>query len=98
MMENCEDRELSTLGLIPARGGSKSVPKKNLYPLGGRPLIHYAIEIAREARRVDRCIVSTDDPDIAEVARGCGAEVPFMRPGIHSQDDTPDLPVNSALA
>ncbi len=81
------------LGIIPARGGSKSVPRKNLYPLAGRPLIAYSIITAREAHSLDRLIVSTDDPEIAGVAREYGAEVPFIRPAELGQDDTPDLPV-----
>jgi N-acylneuraminate cytidylyltransferase len=81
------------LGVIPARGGSKRVPRKNLYPLGGRPLIAHSILAAREAAELDRVIVSTDDREIAEVARECGAEVPFLRPPEISVDQTPDLPV-----
>lgn len=81
------------LGIIPARGGSKSVPRKNLHPLLGRPLIAWSIESAREARSLDRVIVSTDDPEIAQVAKRYGAEVPFFRPVVLAADDTPDLPV-----
>lgn len=81
------------LGIIPARGGSKSVPRKNLYPLSGKPLIAYTILVAKEAKSLDRLIVSTDDPEIAEVARSYGAEVPFLRPAEIASDDTPDLPV-----
>ncbi|HBH04893.1 MAG: hypothetical protein A2X36_05055 [Elusimicrobia bacterium GWA2_69_24] len=81
------------LGIIPARGGSKSVPRKNLHPLLGRPLIVWSIESARRAKSLDRLIVSTDDPEIAEVARAHGAEVPFLRPPELAADDTPDLPV-----
>lgn len=81
------------LGIIPARGGSKSVPKKNIHPLAGKPLIAYSILSAQEARRLDRFIVSTDDQEIASVARRYGAEAPFMRPSELAEDDTPDLPV-----
>ena len=81
------------LGIIPARGGSKAVPRKNLYPLGGVPLIVHSIRQAQAARELDRAIVSTDDPEIADVARAYGAEVPFLRPAEYAQDDTPDLPV-----
>ena len=81
------------LGVVPARGGSKSVPRKNLHPLGGRPLLAWTIESARAAKSLDRLIVSTDDPDIAAVARREGAEVPFLRPSAIAADDTPDLPV-----
>ena len=81
------------LGIIPARGGSKTVPRKNLKPLGGKPLIAWSIETARASTELDRWIVSTDDPEIAEVARAFGAEVPFLRPAEFARDDTPDLPV-----
>ncbi len=81
------------LALIPARGGSKSIPFKNIKLLGGVPLIAYSITAGLEAPSVERTIVSTDDPEIAQVARQWGAEVPFMRPGELAQDDTPDLPV-----
>ncbi len=69
-----------TLALIPARGGSRRLPRKNILPLGGRPLIAWSIEAALAARSVTRVIVSTDDSEIAAVARALGAEVPFMRP------------------
>lgn len=81
------------VGIIPARGGSKAVPRKNLKPLGGVPLIVHSIVAGRAARELDRLIVSTDDPEIAAVAREHGAEVPFLRPAEYAQDDTPDLPV-----
>jgi len=79
--------------IVPARGGSKSIPRKNLRPLGGVPLIAYSIEAGLAARLVDRVIVSTDDEEIAAVARECGAGVPFMRPTSLADDSTPDLPV-----
>ena len=81
------------LGIIPARGGSKSVPRKNLRPLLGRPLIVWSILSAKRAKSLDRVIVSTDDGEIAEVARRHQAEVPFLRPAEIAADDTPDLPV-----
>lgn len=81
------------LGIIPARGGSKSVPRKNLYPLADKPLIAYSIISAQQAKSLDRFIVSTDDPEIAKVAKDYRAEVPFMRPAELAEDDTPDLPV-----
>lgn len=81
------------LALIPARGGSKSVPRKNLRPLAEKPLIVYSIEQALETRSITRVVVSTDDDEIAEVARRNGAEVPFMRPRDLAEDDTPDLAV-----
>ncbi len=70
----------TTLCIIPARGGSKRLPGKNLTLVGGKPLLAYSILTARAARRIDRVIVSTDDDEIAEVARSFGAETPFMRP------------------
>ncbi|MFZ1058537.1 MAG: acylneuraminate cytidylyltransferase family protein [Candidatus Rokuibacteriota bacterium] len=81
------------LGIIPARGGSKSVPRKNLHPLLGKPLIAWSILSALRATSLDRMIVSTDDAEIAEVAKRYGAEVPFLRPAEISADETPDLPV-----
>lgn len=68
------------LGIIPARGGSKSIPKKNLYPLNGKPLISYTIEAAKKAKLLTRFIVSTDCEEIARVAKRYGAEVPYIRP------------------
>ena len=81
------------LGVITARGGSKSLPRKNLLPLLGKPLLAYTCESAMESRRLDRVIISTDDQEIADVARRWGVEVPFMRPPELAQDDTPHLPV-----
>jgi CMP-N,N'-diacetyllegionaminic acid synthase len=81
------------LGLVLARGGSKGVPRKNLRLLSGQPLIAYTADAARAARRLARIVVSTDDDEIAEVARQWGLEVPFLRPSELAQDDTPSLPV-----
>src|SRR4249919_39335 len=81
------------LALIPARGGSKSIPRKNLLPIAGKPLIAYSIEHALMSQHVTRTVVSTDDPEIASVARACGAEVPFMRPAEFAQDLSTDLEV-----
>lgn len=78
------------VGMIFARGGSKGVPRKNLRLLGGKPLLAHAIDAARASRTIDRVIVSTDDPEIAEVAKQCGAEVPFMRPSELAHDDSPE--------
>ena len=83
----------TALGIIPARGGSKTVPRKNLKPLAGKPLIVWSIETAQAARELDRFIVSTDNEEIAAVARAGGAEVPFLRPADIAEDSTPDLPV-----
>lgn len=80
------------LAIIPARGGSKGIPRKNIKVLAGKPLITYTIEAALQARSLDRVIVSTDDAEIAEVARQFGAEV-MMRPDELAQDETPTLPV-----
>jgi hypothetical protein len=68
------------LAVIPARGGSKGLPRKNILPLAGKPLIAYSIEAALASRLVTRVVVSTEDEEIAEVARAYGAEVPFLRP------------------
>ena len=73
--------EPSVLGVIVARGGSTGLPRKNVLPLGGQPLIAWSVAAAAAARRLDRCIVSTDDWEIAEAARAAGGEVPFIRPG-----------------
>jgi CMP-N-acetylneuraminic acid synthetase len=81
------------LVLIPARGGSKSIPRKNIRPFAGFPLIAYSIAAGLAAETVSRVIVSSDDPEILAVARRFGAETPFQRPEEYSQDQTPDLPV-----
>lgn len=81
------------LAIIPARGGSKGIPQKNIRTFAGHPLIAYSIMAARQAETVTRVIVSTDSPEIAAVAREYGAEVPFMRPDELAQDNTLDLPV-----
>ncbi|MBP7687327.1 MAG: acylneuraminate cytidylyltransferase family protein [Thermoflexales bacterium] len=78
------------VGVIFARGGSKGVPRKNIRPLNGKPLIAYAIETAHASRWIKRTFVSTDDEEIAAVARAYGAEVPFMRPAELAQDRTPE--------
>lgn len=80
------------LAVIPARGGSKGIPRKNLYPLAGKPLIAWTIEAALTAKSLDRVVVSTDDAEIAAVSRQLGAEA-IMRPVELSQDKTPTLPV-----
>lgn len=84
---------MSVLAIIPARGGSKSLPRKNVRPLGGHPLLAYSVAAGLQARQVDRVIVSTDDEEIARIGRQYGAEVPFLRPAELAEDDTPDLPV-----
>lgn len=79
--------------IIPARGGSKSLPRKNILPLNGKPLISYTINYSLKSRIVDRTIVSTDDLKIAEVSKKYGAEVPFIRPVKYATDTTQDFPV-----
>jgi YrbI family 3-deoxy-D-manno-octulosonate 8-phosphate phosphatase len=81
------------LAIIPARGGSKGIPRKNIRELAGYPLIAYSIAAGLQAQQVSRVVVSTDDSEIADVAKVYGAEVPFMRPLSLAQDDTLDLPV-----
>jgi CMP-N,N'-diacetyllegionaminic acid synthase len=81
------------LAIVPARGGSKGVPGKNIRPLAGRTLLDYAAAAARESGVVDRIVVSTDAEDVADAGRRAGLEVPFMRPASLAQDDTPMLPV-----
>lgn len=89
MMKN----SAKVLAIIPARGGSKSIPRKNIKLLHGVPLIAYSIAAGLQAKLVNRVIVSTDDKEIARIARRFGAEVPFMRPHELALDDTVDLPV-----
>ena len=81
------------VAVIPARGGSKRIPRKNLRPFCGRPMIAWPIAAARESGCFDRIVVSTDDAEIAAVARAEGAEVPFPRPAELSDDHTPTRPV-----
>ncbi len=76
------------LGVIPARGGSKGIPKKNIRLINGKPLIAWSIKHALECRKIGRVVVSTDSDEIAEAARGFGAEVPFMRPAHLATDTT----------
>jgi CMP-N-acetylneuraminic acid synthetase len=84
---------MKTLAVIPARGGSKSIPRKNLVDVAGRPLIAWIIAAAREARRLDRVVVSTEDEEIAETARRFGADVPFVRPPELATDTVSLIPV-----
>lgn len=83
---------MRVLGIITARGGSKSIPGKNLKLLGGRPLLDYTIDAANDTP-LDRLILSTEDQKIADAARALGCEVPFMRPAELARDETPHLPV-----
>jgi N-acylneuraminate cytidylyltransferase/CMP-N,N'-diacetyllegionaminic acid synthase len=79
------------LGVIPARGGSKGIPKKNLAALAGRPMIAWTIEAALRSRCLTRVIVSTDDQEIADISQRLGAEVPFLRPAELARDETPGI-------
>ena len=81
------------LAVIPARGGSKGIPRKNIKKFAGYPLIAYSIQAALNSNYVTRTIVSTDNPEIAEIARSFGAEIPFLRPEEFAQDATLDFPV-----
>lgn len=86
-------KDKKVLGLILARGGSKSIPNKNIKPLGGKPLLAHTIEKAKQAKYIDRLVLSTDSERIAEVGRRYGAEVLFTRPAELARDDTKDFPV-----
>ncbi|SKB93676.1 acylneuraminate cytidylyltransferase family protein [Daejeonella lutea] len=81
------------ISIIPARGGSKGIPGKNIYPLFGKPLLGWTIEASLGSNFVHRTIVSTDDPEIASVALEFGAEVPILRPEELAEDDTPTMAV-----
>jgi YrbI family 3-deoxy-D-manno-octulosonate 8-phosphate phosphatase len=86
-------KELEVLAVIPARGGSKGIPRKNIRDFAGHPLIAYSVAAGLQSKLVTRTIVSTDDQEIAEVARRYGAEIPFIRPPELAEDQTLDLPV-----
>ena len=89
---------MKILGLIPARGGSKGIPRKNIKHLLGKPLIAWTIEAALKSLKFDSLVVSTEDDEIAEVARAYGADVPFMRPAELARDSTPGIfPVLHAI-
>ena len=84
---------MNILGVIPARGGSKSIPRKNITPICGKPMIAYTIEAAQGSQRLTYFVVSSEDPEIIEVAKKYGASVPFVRPAELATDDAPTLPV-----
>lgn len=86
-----DSSHISTLAIIPARGGSKGIPHKNIMPLCGKPLIAYTINAAHKATQIDATIVSTDDQVIADVAIAHGADVPFLRPAEFATDQATDL-------
>ena len=81
------------LALIPARGGSKGLPGKNILPVGGRPLLAWSVDAARAARSVDRVVLSSDDDAIMAAARACGCEVPFVRPAALASDNATTIDV-----
>ncbi len=81
------------IAVIPARGGSKRIPRKNIKEFFGKPMIAWSIEAAKQSNIFDRIIVSTDDKEIAEIAEQYGAEVPFMRPDTLADDFAPTIPV-----
>ncbi len=86
------------LAIIPARGGSKGVPRKNIRILAGKPLIAWTLEEAKRSKYIDKCIVSTEDEEIKSVAEAWGGNVPFMRPMELAQDNTPGIePVLHAI-
>lgn len=90
---------MTILAVVPARGGSRGIPRKNIRPLCGRPLLAWTADAALKAPSLDRVVLSTDDPEIAEIGRACGLEVPFMRPAELAGDHTPGTdPVLHALA
>ena len=89
---------MSCVALIPARGGSKGIPRKNIKPFNSKPLIYWSIKVALESNKVDRVIVSTEDEEIADIARSFSAEVPFMRPKKYAMDNSSGLePIMHAL-
>jgi CMP-N-acetylneuraminic acid synthetase len=84
---------MKVLAIVPARGGSKGIPRKNIASLMGKPLLAYTAEAARAARRLTRALLSTEDEEIAHVGRHYGLDVPFLRPPELARDDTPTIPV-----
>jgi pseudaminic acid cytidylyltransferase len=84
---------LMKVAIIPARGGSKRIPRKNIKDFCGKPMIAYSIEAALDSKLFDRVVVSTDDQEIADIAKQYGAEIPFMRPPELSDDHTATIPV-----
>jgi N-acylneuraminate cytidylyltransferase len=84
---------MKILGIIPARGGSKGIPGKNIKLLGGKPLLEYTVEAAKASKLLSRVILSSDDKEIIAVAEQLGLEVPFIRPSNLAQDNTPSIEV-----
>jgi CMP-N-acetylneuraminic acid synthetase len=84
---------MRVLGIVTARGGSKGIPRKNLVPLLGQPLLAYTAQAALAAKHLTRTVLSTEDTEIARVGREYGLDVPFLRPAELARDDTPTIPV-----
>ena len=84
---------MRVLGIVTARGGSKGIPRKNLTLLAGKPLLQWTADAALASKRLDRVVLSTDDPEIAKAGIEYGLDVPFMRPAELARDDTPSIPV-----
>ncbi len=82
---------MKTIALISARGGSKGIPRKNILPFGGKPLIKWTIEAAKKSKYIDHIFVSTDDIEIAEISKNAGAAVPFLRPKSLAHDKSPSI-------
>lgn len=93
MEKSTEPQRLRILGVIPARGGSKGIPRKNIRLLAGKPLLHYTAEAALACTELSQVVLTTDDHEIAEAGRRFGLDVPFLRPPELARDDTPTLPV-----
>ncbi|MCB9805869.1 acylneuraminate cytidylyltransferase family protein [Candidatus Nomurabacteria bacterium] len=90
MLNNKKEK---VIAIALARGGSKSIPRKNVLPLHGKPLVAWPIDLAKSIDRIDRVVMTTDDDEIAEIAKKHGAEVPFKRPMELCDDETTTLPV-----
>jgi len=84
---------MRVLGIVTARGGSKGIPRKNIVPLLGKPLLEYTADAALSAKRLTRVILSTEDEEIAHIGRQCGLDIPFLRPVELAADDTPTISV-----
>ena len=84
---------MNVLGLIPARGGSKAIPRKNIVDLAGKPLLAYTCQAALECNTLTQVILNTDDEEIAAIGRSYGVAAPFLRPENLATDETPILPV-----
>ncbi|PIE49105.1 MAG: acylneuraminate cytidylyltransferase [Flavobacteriales bacterium] len=84
---------MRVLGLIPARGGSKGIPRKNIKLLNGKPLLQYTTEVALQSKLLSKVIISSDDDEIIRIGKKMGVEVPFKRPNLLANDNSPTLPV-----